>query len=116
MGYITALKYKNKENSTMDIETTVTHEEVIVRLSGDMYVEEAAILREKLISLMEVGHKHFVIKLNAVNYIDSSGLGVLVAIQKRALQMKGGVTLVGASGLVKELLELTRLNKVFQMQ
>jgi len=100
----------------MDIETTVTHEEVIVGLAGDMYVEEAAILREKLISLMEAGHKHFVIKLHAVNYIDSSGLGVLVAIQKRALQMKGGVTLVGASGLVKELLELTRLNKVFQMQ
>jgi len=100
----------------MDIETTVTDEQVVVGLSGDMYVEEAAILREKMISLMETGHKHFVIKLHAVNYIDSSGLGVLVAIQKRALQMRGGVTIVGAHGLVKELFELTRLNKVFNMQ
>lgn len=51
-----------------------------------------------------------------MDYIDSSGLGVLVAIQKKALPRKGNVTLVGASGIVKELFELTRLNHVFSMQ
>jgi len=100
----------------MEISTIINNEQVIVNLSGSMYVEEAAILREKLIVFMESGHKEFIIKLNHVDYIDSSGLGVLVAIQKRALQMKGGLTLVGANGLVKELFELTRLNKVFAMQ
>lgn len=102
----------------MEINTTMTttNEEVIVALIGSMYVEEAAILREKLIGLMELGYKKFTIKLNGVDYIDSSGLGVLVAMQKKALQKKGGVTLVGASGIVKELFELTRLNHVFTMQ
>lgn len=100
----------------MEISTTRNNGQVIVTLTGSMYVEEAAVLREKMIGFMESGCKEFVIKLNRVEYIDSSGLGVLVAIQKRALQMKGGVTLVGANGLVKELLELTRLNKVFTMQ
>jgi len=100
----------------MEINTTINNEQVIVTLSGSMYVEEAAILREKLIVFMESGHKEFIINLSKVDYIDSSGLGVLVAIQKRVLQMKGGVTLVGVSGLVKELFELTRLNKVFAMQ
>lgn len=100
----------------MEITTTINNGQVIVNLLGSMYVEEAAILREKLIVFMESGHKEFIIKLNNVDYIDSSGLGVLVAIQKRALQMKGSVTLVGASGIVKELFELTRLNKVFAMQ
>jgi len=100
----------------MEINTTITNGQVIVTLAGSMYVEEAAILREKLIVFMESGHKEFIIKLHQVDYIDSSGLGVFVAIQKRALQIKGGVTLVGANGLVKELFELTRLNKVFAMQ
>ena len=100
----------------MEINTTMNNGQVIVSLSGSMYVEEAAILREKLLAFMESGHKEFIIKLNKVDYIDSSGLGVLVAIQKRALQMKGSVTLVGASGVVKELFELTRLNKVFAME
>ena len=100
----------------MEINTSINDGQVIVTLSGSMYVEEAAILREKLIAFMESGHKEFIIKLNQVDYIDSSGLGVFVAIQKRALQIKGGITLVGASGIVKELFELTRLNKVFAMQ
>ncbi|WP_378955271.1 STAS domain-containing protein [Pelosinus sp. sgz500959] len=100
----------------MKIDTVNENGKIMVNLSGSMYVEEAAVLREKLIVLMESGHKQFVIKLNHVEYIDSSGLGVLVAIQKRALQIQGSVTLVGASGLVKELFELTRLNKVFTMQ
>ena len=100
----------------MEINTTVNNGQVIVTLSGSMYVEQAGILRENLIAFMEAGRKEFIIKLDKVDYIDSSGLGVLVAIQKRALQIKGGVTLVGANGLVKELFELTRLNKVFTMQ
>ena len=100
----------------MEINTTINNGQVIVTLAGSMYVEEAAVLREKLIVFMESGHKEFIIKLHKVDYIDSSGLGVLVAIQKRSLQIKGSVTLVGASGVVEELFELTRLNKVFTME
>ena len=111
-----ALNYEYEGVVLMQINATNNNGQVIVTLIGSMYVEEAAILREKMIGFMESGHKEFIIKLNGVDYIDSSGLGALVAIQKRALQMKGGVTLVGAHGLVKELFELTRLNKVFAMQ
>jgi len=100
----------------MEIDITITNGQVVVALAGNMYVEEATILREKLLVLMEAGHKQFVIKLHQVEYIDSSGLGMLVAIQKKALQKNGGVVIAGATGLVKELFELTRLHKVFEMQ
>ena len=100
----------------MEINTSVNNGQVMVTLSGKMYVEEATILREKLLIFMEEGYKEFVIKIAHVDYIDSSGLGVLVAIQKRALQMRGSVAIVGATGIVKELFELTRLNKIFEMQ
>ena len=73
----------------MEINSVTSNEEVIVTLAGSMYVEDAAILREKLIVFMESGYKELIIKLNGVDYIDSSGLGVLVAIQKKALQKKG---------------------------
>lgn len=109
------MDHRDRKGIIMKIDTVIENGKVVVTLTGSMYVEEAAVLREKLITLMESGQKQFVIKLNHVEYIDSSGLGVLVAIQKRALQMQGGVTLVGANGLVKELFELTRLNKVFSM-
>lgn len=94
----------------------VTNEEVFVTLAGTIYVGEATVIRERLLEYVEKGHKRFVIHLADVNYIDSSGLGVLVALQKRALQNGGGVVIEGLTGTVKELFELTRLTKVFEIQ
>ncbi len=97
-------------------EITVTDSNVLVSLSGSIYVEEAAQIRESLIGYIEKGHKTFLIDLGEVDYIDSSGLGTLVAIQKRALQNGGSVVIKGLKGLVKDLFELTRLTKVFEIQ
>ena len=97
-------------------EITVIDNNVLVTLSGSIYVEEAAQIRESLIGYIEKGHKTFTIDLGDVDYIDSSGLGTLVAIQKRALQHGGSVVIKGLKGLVKDLFELTRLTKVFEIQ
>ena len=97
-------------------EITVTDNSVLVSLSGSIYIEEAAQIRESLIGYIEKGHKTFIIDLGDVDYIDSSGLGTLVAIQKRALQNGGSVVIRGLKGLVKDLFELTRLTKVFEIQ
>ncbi|GAX90651.1 STAS domain-containing protein [Effusibacillus lacus] len=94
----------------------VTNDQVIVILTGSIYVGEATVLRERLLEHVERGLRRFVIDMSDVDYIDSSGLGVLVALQKRALQNKGGVVIKGLAGTVKELFELTRLTKVFEIQ
>lgn len=100
----------------MEISTSVVNNQVIVDLSGGMYVEGAEILRERLIKFIEQGQKHFVINMAKVDYIDSSGLGVLVSIHKRARQSMGSLIISGATGFVKELFEMTRLDRVFDMQ
>ena len=100
----------------MQIHTSIVNNQVVVELSGGLYVEGAEILREKLIKYMEEGQKHFLIKIDKVDYIDSSGLGVFVSIHKRTRQCSGSMVISGATGFVKELFELTRLNKVFEMQ
>ena len=97
-------------------EINIEENQVIVKLSGSIYVEEAAQLRESLIGHIDKGRKTFIIDLGGVDYIDSSGLGTLVAIQKRALQHGGSVVIKGLHGLVKDLFELTRLNRMFEIQ
>ena len=97
-------------------EITVADNHVVVNVCGSIYVEEAAQIRESLIGYIEKGHKTFVVDLGNVDYIDSSGLGTLVAIQKRALQNGGSVIIKNLKGLVKDLFELTRLTKVFEIQ
>jgi anti-sigma B factor antagonist len=89
--------------------------QITVNISGDIYVEEATVLREKLIPFTEKGYKNFIINLSSVTYIDSSGLGVLVAIHKRVVTHGGGVKIKGVQGKVRELFELTLLTKVFEL-
>lgn len=97
-------------------EINVVNNQVIVNLTGSMFVEEAAILRKQLLSYHEAGYKEFCINLSAVDYIDSSGLGVLVGAHKRALESGGSVIVTGLTGTVQKLFELTRLTKVFDIR
>ncbi len=95
---------------------TFADNQVLVNLSGSIYVEEAAQLRESLLGYTAKGYKIFIIDVSEVDYIDSSGLGTLVAIHKRALQSGGNVIIKGLQGLVKDVFELTRLTQVFEIR
>jgi anti-sigma B factor antagonist len=96
-------------------EISVRDKYVLVNLSGSMYVEEAAKLREKLLGYIEDGNKTFIIYLGGVEYIDSAGLGTLVAIPKLVLSEGGAVIIKGIRGVVKDLFELTHLTTVFEI-
>ncbi|MGC5328127.1 STAS domain-containing protein [Brevibacillus sp. SYSU BS000544] len=93
-----------------------SQDQVNVVLSGKVYVEESTVLREELLRYIQDGYKHYVIDVRNLEFIDSSGLGVLVAVQKRALMNGGGITIAGLSGSVKEIFELTRLTRIFTIQ
>lgn len=99
----------------MSFQINDDHQEILVNLEGKIFVEDAAQLRERLLDLINQGHRRFMIDMRGVSYIDSSGLGVLVAIHKRALDNGGGVVIKGLQGAVKDLFFMTRLNKVFEI-
>lgn len=86
-----------------------------VVLAGNLYVEQATELREKVIEQIDLGVHSIHLDLSKLSYIDSSGLGVLIAIHNRCTQKKGFVKIKGLQGNIKELFELTRLTKVFEI-
>lgn len=100
----------------MILEIRYEQGQLVVELEGKIYVDDASDLRERLLEQIKLGHKEFLVLMERVIYIDSSGLGVLVAIQKRALEQGGrGVMIRGLNGAVREIFELTRLNRVFEI-
>lgn len=99
---------------TKDIQ--VSPKQVYVTMAGSMYVDDAADFRENIIDLLAQGHKNFIFDLNKVDYIDSAGLGVVVALHKKAAQAGGLVTIRGLHGVVKDLFELTRLTQVLHIE
>lgn len=96
--------------------TTIEPDFIKVVLAGNLYVEEATELRENLLQQIDRGVHSIHFELNGLEYIDSSGLGVLIAIHKRCVQKGGSVKLKGLKGNIKELFELTRLTKVFDIE
>ena len=87
--------------------------QVIANLSGNLQGEIAAHVRETLLRYIEVGYSVFKVDLSKVNNIDSTGLGILVTIQKRSLQSGGDMLLQGLYGAVKVAFDRTRLSKAF---
>jgi len=76
--------------------------------------EESNSFREKVKSLLAAGHKKIVLNLANVSYIDSAGLGTLVAIFDSARKQDTTVKLANLGSKFRELLQVTRLMTVFE--
>ena len=88
----------------------------VLDLSGKITIGEGDIkLREAVHALLEEGRKNLVLNLSGVSYMDSAGIGELVACYKRAKEKGAAMKLLNPSGKVQDLLILTRLQEVFDI-
>jgi anti-sigma B factor antagonist len=69
-----------------------------------------------ILKIIDQGVTDLRIYLCGLTYIDSSGLGTLVTINKRAKEKNGRLMLTGAQGLALDLIKRTRLDKVFYIE
>ncbi len=70
--------------------------------------------KDEITRRIEAGHSRFVLDLGGVDFVDSSGLGAIVACLKR-LGPRGDLAIAGAKGAVSRLFTLTRMDKVFPL-
>lgn len=99
----------------MNIQVSNDNDTIYVTVSGRLFVNESTILREKMLEQIKLGNHHFLFDFSGLNAIDSSGLGVLVSIHKRVKEREGSLVIKGLNGEVKNIFELTRLTKVFEI-
>jgi len=72
-------------------------------------------LKNQMLKLFEEGKHNLVVDLQAVRFVDSSGLGALVSGFKNASSRNGNLKLSGLQLQVKSMFELTRLHRVFEI-
>jgi anti-sigma B factor antagonist len=87
----------------------------VVDVAGEVDVFTAPKLRDSIIGLLTDGKTHIVVNLEAVGFMDSTGLGVLVGGLKRVKERDGVLAIAGAQGTVLRVLNVTGLNAVFPM-
>jgi anti-sigma B factor antagonist len=90
-------------------------EATIIAVSGEIDVYTAPKLREKLVSLVDSGNYHLIVDMEGVEFLDSTGLGVLVGGLKRVRAHDGWIDLVSTQGRILRIFRITGLNKVFSI-
>ena len=89
--------------SILDLAGRVTHG------SGDFE------MRDTLLSLLDEGKRKFIVNLEKVTFMDSAGLGELVACHKRAVEKGGVIKLLKANEKMLDLFTITRLIGIFDV-
>jgi len=87
----------------------------VLELNGDIDVSSAPTLQAVLQQLMDDGRQLVVLDLGAVPFMDSSGLGVLVAAHRRLTAAGGQIALASATPALRKVFELTRTNRLFKL-
>jgi anti-sigma B factor antagonist len=85
----------------------------ILAVKGEVDVYTAPRLREKLVELVSQGKYKIIVNLEGVDFLDSTGLGVLVGGLKRLRSHDGDLTLVCTQPRILKVFEITGLTKVF---
>jgi len=101
-----ALKISNREMDGV----------AVVQLEGRIVLgEESNALRERVKSLLASGQKKIVLNMSNVTYIDSAGLGTLVASHHSAKSQGAALKLSNLGAKFQEVLQVTKLLTVFDV-
>ncbi|MFQ5701009.1 MAG: STAS domain-containing protein [Acidobacteriota bacterium] len=88
----------------------------IIGLNGRLTIGKGdLILREAVDKALKDGKQRILLNLGQVGYMDSAGIGELVACRKRVVEKEGQMKLINPGGRVQDLLVLTKLDEYFEI-
>jgi anti-sigma B factor antagonist len=85
----------------------------VLEVRGEVDVYSSPTLRDRLIDLLDSGQRTVVVDLSDVGFLDSTGLGTLVAGLKRADELGAALPLVCPQDRILKLFRITGLDAVF---
>lgn len=85
----------------------------IIEVGGEIDVYTAPRLREAVVEAVERGATRLVIDVEKVDFLDSTGLGVLVGALKRVRADGGSLDIVCTQERILKIFQITGLDKVF---
>ena len=99
----------------MDLSIDTRHEDgnTIIEVGGEIDVYTAPKLRDKITELVGNGNYNLVIDMEKVDFLDSTGLGVLVGGMKKVRAHDGSMRLICNQERLLKIFRITGLAKVF---
>jgi anti-sigma B factor antagonist len=100
----------------LTLNTRSEADRTVLEVAGEVDVYTGTTLRDRISGLLDSGVHDLIVDLGRVDFIDSTGLGVLVGALNRARELGGSLQLVCAQERVLKLLRITGLDQVFTVQ
>ena len=97
----------------MDFKVVAKDDDTLIEVGGQLIVGNRQLLKEQVLDQLERGDRKFIVDFSKTDYIDSSGLGVLVTLSKKIREQGGQLSLVSLSEDLRTLFELTKLDTLF---
>ena len=88
---------------------------VVLELHGEASVSTGRTLSGFLEEVIDQGYRQLLIDMAEVTYLDSSALGALVGSYKKLTERGGTLLLVSPSPLVQRVLQISRLDRLFNV-
>jgi len=87
----------------------------LVEVFGDVDLAAAPRLRAEVLARFAAGRRRVVLDLRQVDFLDSTGLGTVVALRKRARTLDGELEVVVDTPRVRRVFEITDLDRAFRL-
>jgi stage II sporulation protein AA (anti-sigma F factor antagonist) len=108
---------KGEDSVSLRINMEVKDNVLCIRLEGELDHHTAEILRNNVQTTLEKKDiKHIVLNLEALSFMDSSGLGVILGRYKHIKSLGGEMIVCAISPEVKRLFEMSGLFKIIRLE
>ena len=99
----------------MEISERLVGDITVIDIKGQITLgKNAELLRDKVNSLLHQGHRKLLLNLAGVDYLDSAGLGEIVATYATVRRQGGALKLLSLTSRIQDLLSITKLLTVFE--
>jgi anti-sigma B factor antagonist len=85
----------------------------IVDVNGEIGVLTSGALRDRLLAVAGQGHDGLVVNLGDAEFIDSTGIGVLIGVWRRVQAGRGSFALAAPSRRTRRIFDMAGVSKVF---
>nr|WP_321260636.1 STAS domain-containing protein [uncultured Pseudodesulfovibrio sp.] len=88
---------------------------IILAVDGNLDAEGTQAMEEKVLALLESGETKLLFDFTGLDYINSSGLRVLVLAYQRLKKASGTVAICGVKDYIQEVFEVSGYDKIFPL-
>ncbi len=101
---------------SLEIENKIQDKLIEIKPIGEVDIYTSPDLKNKVFELIEEKKSDLIINGESLDYIDSTGLGVLMSIYKKMQEKNLNFKIINLKPNIYKLFDITGLNKVFNIQ